>query len=237
MRLDKLLSNMGLGTRSEVRKLITHGNVTVNEEVIKKIGFPVKENTDIVLLRGQPVGFVKNVYIMLNKPQEVISATEDENHKTVIDIVSEKYGNRKLFPVGRLDIDTEGLILITDDGDFSHNLMSPKKHVNKTYFAKVEGTVTEETIELFKKGIVFEDGTLCKPGELKIINISNKHSNVELTITEGKFHQVKRMFAVVDMFVVYLKRISIGRISLDSSLELGEFRELTKEEFEKLKLK
>ena len=187
------------------------------------------------MLNGQLVGFIKNMYIMLNKPQEVISATEDENHKTVIDIVSEKYGNRKLFPVGRLDIDTEGLILITDDGDFSHNLMSPKKHVNKTYFAKIEGIVTEKTIESFKNGITFKDGTLCKPGELKIINIDNEHSNIELTITEGKFHQVKRMFAVVDMCVIYLKRISIGNVKLDNSLELGEFRELTKEEFENLK--
>lgn len=235
MRLDKFLSNMGLGTRSEVRTVIARGHVTVNDEVVKKAGFAINENEDIVLFRGERVGFVKNVYIMLNKPQGVISATTDDKHKTVIDIVLETYGNRKLFPIGRLDIDTEGLLLITDDGNLNHELMSPKKHVEKTYFAKVKGIVTGETIIDFKNGMTLQDETICKPGELVLLNIEDNYSEVELTITEGKFHQVKRMFEAVDMKVEYLKRIRIGKLKLDENLDLGSYRELTENELKLLK--
>lgn len=235
MRLDKLLSNMGYGTRTEVKKMITKGFVTVNGDVVKKVGYHVNEDEDIVFYDGLEVSFVKNIYIMLNKPQGVISATIDDKHDTVIDIVKETYGNRRLFPVGRLDIDTEGLILITDDGDFSHELMSPKKHVNKTYYVEVEGLVSDDTVESFKDGIVFHDGTVCKPGLLTILEVKDGLSKTELTITEGKFHQVKRMFAAVDMEVVYLKRISIANLTLDEKLDLGKYRELHEDEFSLLK--
>lgn len=235
MRLDKFLSNMGLGTRTEVKKDISRGYVQVNGEVIRKVGHQINENDDKVLYNGEEVGFVKNVYIMLNKPKGVISATVDDKHDTVIGLMEETYGNRKLFTVGRLDIDTEGLLLITDDGEFCHDLMSPKKHVNKTYYAVVDGVVTDDIVNKFEDGIVFHDGTVCKPGILKIINIDGECSEIELTITEGKFHQVKRMFSAVDMEVEYLKRISIANLALDESLDLGEYRELSIEEFKLLK--
>ena len=235
MRLDKFLSNMGIGTRSEMRIVITRGHVTVNDEVVRKAGFAIKEEKDIVLFKGERIGYVKNVYIMLNKPQGVISATTDEKQETVIDIVSETYGNRKLFPVGRLDKDTEGFLLITDDGELNHELMSPKKHVDKTYFAKVEGVVTKKTIEAFKEGITLSEGSLCKPAVLTLLNEKDGYCEIKLTITEGKFHQVKRMFEVVEMEVVYLKRESIGNLDLDKNLALGEYRELTSEELELLK--
>ncbi len=231
MRLDKFLSNMGLGSRSEIRTSISRGYVFVNEEQVKKAGFNINEKKDEIKYNGKKINFVKHVYIMLNKPVDVISATEDKKHETVIDITREEYGNRKLFPVGRLDIDTEGMLIITDDGEFNHELMSPKKHVSKTYYAKIDGVVTKETVKSFKDGIVLSDGTICKPGILKIIT----ESEIELSITEGKYHQVKRMFASVGMKVDYLKRISIGKLFLDESLELGEYRELTEEELELLK--
>lgn len=229
MRLDKYISNMGKGTRSEVKKMIQRGLVKVNNEPIRKIGHVIKEGVDVVTVNGETVGYDKHVYIMLNKPQDVISATEDRKHKTVIDLVSETYGNRKLFPVGRLDIDTEGLLLITDDGRWSHELMSPKKHVNKTYYAKIDNFVTPLDADLFEQGITLEDGTVCKPGILKILSAEDE-SEIELTITEGKYHQVKRMFEAIGMNVTYLKRISVGHLKLDESLALGEYRELTEEE-------
>lgn len=236
MRLDKFISNMGLGTRTEVKKMILKGRVTVNEEVVKKVGLNVNPEVDIVELDEIRVYFEENVYIVMNKPVDVISATSDSRHDTVIDLVRDEFGNRKLFPVGRLDIDTEGMIFITDDGKWSHGLMSPKKHIDKTYYAKIAGQVTKKEIQIFLKGVVLEDETLCKPGHLKLLDYAEGVSEIELIITEGKFHQVKRMFEAVDMEVMYLKRIQIGGLKLDDSIALGDYRELTKEEMAQIKL-
>ncbi len=235
MRLDKFLSNMGYGSRTDVKKMITKGLVTVDSEIEKKVNANIDPNHQMIALNGENVGYDKYLYILMNKPQGVISATEDSLHKTVIDLIKETYGNRKLFPVGRLDIDTEGMLLITDDGNWNHELMNPKKHISKTYYAHVEGVVDELDIEAFKAGIVLKDETKCKSCELKILE-ANDISIIELKITEGKYHQVKRMFAARGKRVVYLKRISIGGLNLDNSLELGEYRELTDEELKKIKL-
>jgi len=237
MRLDKFISNMGLGTRTEVKKMILRGRVVVNEEVCKKVGKIINPDVDAVELDEVRIEFDKNIYIVMNKPIDVISATTDSRHETVIDLVRETYGNRKLFPVGRLDIDTEGMIFITDDGGWSHDLMLPKKHVTKTYYARVAGNITPKTIKIFKTGVILLDEKVCKPGELEVLGEPEDGvTEIHLTITEGKYHQVKRMFEALDMEVVYLKRIKIGGLDLDDSLELGEFRELTTEEIEKIKL-
>ncbi|MED1600193.1 16S rRNA pseudouridine(516) synthase [Alkalihalophilus pseudofirmus] len=229
MRLDKLLSNMGYGSRKEVKKVLKNGSVRINEKVIKDGSYKVDPDQSDVTVLGELVEYKPYVYLMLNKPQGVISATEDNHHKTVIDLLDESYLLYDPFPVGRLDKDTEGMLLLTNDGKFSHSLMSPKKHVKKTYYAKVKGTVTEEDIGLFKNGVTLEDGYVTKPADLTIIT-AGEQSEIELTITEGKFHQVKRMFEAVDKKVTFLKRISIGGLKLDPSLEKGMVRELTEED-------
>jgi len=235
MRLDKFLSNMGYGSRTDVKKMITKGLVTVDGEIVKKLNANINPDLQIIALNGENIGYDKHLYILMNKPQGVISATDDSVHKTVIDLIKETYGNRKLFPVGRLDIDTEGMLFITDDGNWNHELMNPKKHISKTYYAHVEGVVDELDIKAFQSGIVLKDETKCQPSELKILE-ADDISIIELKITEGKYHQVKRMFAARGKRVVYLKRISIGGLNLDNSLELGEYRELTDEELKKIKL-
>lgn len=235
MRLDKFLSNMGKGTRTEIKKEIMRGHVFVNGECVKKVGFAIREGEDKVVLNQEEIGYEKYVYLMLNKPKDVISATEDPKHKTVIDLVKSEYGNRKLFPVGRLDIDTEGLLLLTDDGQFNHELMAPKKHVEKTYFATVLGHVDQQTVAAFKKGVTIDDGYLCKAADLALIKTYDDSSDIFLTITEGKFHQVKRMFEAVEMQVTYLKRVRIGNLQLDETLQLGDYRALTENERKKIK--
>ncbi len=235
MRLDKFISNMGVGTRTEVKKMILKGKVLVNDETIKKIGFSINPDADEISVDGEIITYQKQLYIVMNKPVDVISATDDYRHETVIDLVRETYGNRKLFPVGRLDIDTEGMIFITDDGAWSHDLMNPKKHVGKKYYAKVDGKVTEKHVKLFKSGLTLEDETVIRPSILEIL-VSDDLSEIELTLEEGKYHQVKRMFEHVDMEVVYLKRFQIGGLKLDEDIALGDYRELTEEELEKIKL-
>ncbi|MEC2071806.1 pseudouridine synthase [Alkalihalophilus marmarensis] len=229
MRLDKLLSNMGYGSRKEVKKVLKSGSVRIDEKVIKDGSYQVDPDQSDVTVHGELVEYKPYVYLMLNKPQGVISATEDNHHKTVIDLLDESHLLYDPFPVGRLDKDTEGMLLLTNDGKFSHSLMSPKKHVKKTYYAKVKGTVTEEDIDLFKKGVTLDDGYVTKPADLTIIT-AGEQSEIELTITEGKFHQVKRMVEAVDKKVTFLKRISIGGLKLDPSLEKGMVRELTEED-------
>lgn len=232
MRLDKFLSNMGKGTRTEIKKGISKGLAVVDGQTIKKVNHQVNPEKQAIEYNGEMVSYSKYIYLVMNKPKDVISATEDNRHKTVIDLVKETYGNRKLFPVGRLDIDTEGMLFITDDGQWNYDLMSPKKHVTKTYYARINDVVDDEDIEAFKAGIVLSDGTLCRSAELKIIGASE----IELIISEGKYHQVKRMFEARGKKVLYLKRIAIGGLSLDSNLELGEYRELTDHEMKKIKL-
>ncbi|WP_419882010.1 pseudouridine synthase [Peribacillus sp. B-H-3] len=234
MRIDKLLSNAGLGSRKDVKKLLKSGAVKVNETVIKSSKEQVEPDADVVTVHGEEVQYREFIYLMMNKPQGVLSATEDKYQETVIDILQPEDQIFEPFPVGRLDKDTEGLLLLTNDGSLAHQLLSPKKHVPKTYFAVIEGKVTEQDTKAFRDGVEFDEGYVTKPGELNILK-SGLTSDIELTITEGKFHQVKRMFEAVGKKVVYLKRISMGSLQLDEELELGEYRELTNEEIEELK--
>jgi len=232
MRLDKYLSNMGVGTRSEVKKTIAYGKVQVNGLTTKKINHSVNPDTDEVTAYGQVIGFEEHVYIMLNKPAGYLSATEDKVDKTVMDLINHPR-KKQLFPVGRLDKDTVGLLLLTDDGKLSHLLRSPKKHVPKTYYAKIDGVVTLAHGRAFREGIEFDEFT-SKPADLKIIG-AGQESEVELTILEGKYHQVKRMFEAVGTKVTYLKRLSMGSLRLDPSLKEGKWRVLTEEEVQSLK--
>ena len=232
IRLDKFLTDMGKGTRSEIKKQIRQGKVVVDGKLEKSPDTKIDENTQEVYLSGELVAYETFVYYMLNKPAGVVSATTDARDKTVIDLIAEKK-RKDLFPVGRLDKDTEGLLLITNDGELAHNLLSPKKHVDKVYFARVEGRVTEKDQDAFMAGVSIGKEEITKPAKLEILK-SDDISEIRLTIQEGKFHQVKRMFESVDKKVVYLKRLSMGSLVLDEQLALGEYRILTKEEIEKL---
>ncbi|HJF31553.1 MAG TPA: rRNA pseudouridine synthase [Sporosarcina psychrophila] len=233
MRLDKLLSNMGYGTRKEVKQLMKKGAVRVNTEPVKDAALHVDTEKDEVTVLGERVVYKEFMYLMMNKPQGVLSATEDKRDRTVIDLLDAEKEIYELFPVGRLDKDTEGFLLLTNDGKLAHNLLSPKKGVPKTYYAHIEGIVTEEDTERFLEGVILDDGYETKPGELHILK-SADISEIELTITEGKFHQVKRMFEAVGKQVIYLKRLSMGSLTLDERLALGTYRELTEEELQQL---
>jgi len=227
MRLDKLLSNMGAGSRKEVKLLLKAGAIQVDGEIVRDPKQHVDVESQQVLLYGEPVTYQKYIYLMMNKPPGVISATEDKRDETVIDLLFEDVTYFKPFPVGRLDKDTEGLLLLTNDGSFNHALMSPKKHVEKTYYAEVTGVLTQEDIEAVAAGVTLEDGYRAKPGKLVILSTTETDSTLELTITEGKFHQVKRMMLALGKEVTFLKRRSIGRLELDPALALGDYRELT----------
>jgi 16S rRNA pseudouridine516 synthase len=233
-RLDKVLANMGYGTRKEVKSLVKNGEVAVNGIIVKDSAIHVNPESDKIFISGEKLFYRKFIYIMLNKPQGVISATEDERDETVIDLLDIDYQVFKPAPVGRLDKDTEGLLLLTNDGELNHMLLSPKRHVPKKYFAKIEGVVSEEDIIKFSKGVVLEDGYETLPAELKIIK-AEEISEIEVILYEGKFHQVKRMFEAVDKKVVFLKRIEMGTLKLDENLKCGEYRELTSEELELLR--
>ncbi|ASI36113.1 MULTISPECIES: pseudouridine synthase [Exiguobacterium] len=230
MRLDKLLSNMGAGSRKEVKQLLKSGAIQVDGEIVLDPKQHVDVETQDILMYGEPVVYQKYIYLMMNKPPGVISATEDKRDQTVIELLFEDVTYFKPFPVGRLDKDTEGLLLLTNDGSFNHALMSPKKHVAKTYYAEVIGTLTEEDVIEVQEGVTLEDGYKTKPGKLVILEATDETSTLELTITEGKFHQVKRMMLALGKEVTYLKRLSIGELPLDSTLEPGEYRELTRGE-------
>ncbi len=232
IRLDKYLADMSIGTRTEVKKLIRQGKVAVDGQVIKNPDVKINMNTQSVSCNGYEVTYETYEYYMLNKPAGVISATSDSKEKTVLDLIDSKK-RKDLFPVGRLDKDTEGLLLITNDGELAHKLLSPKKHVDKLYYARVEGVVSSEDIEAFAKGLDIGDGEYTKPAKLEIL-ISNEISEIQLTIQEGKFHQVKRMFEAVGKKVIYLKRLEMGTLKLDEGLALGEYRPLTKKELEDL---
>ena len=234
MRLDKLLANMGYGSRKEVKKLLKDKSVRVDGEVVKDAAMKVDPDAQEVTVFGERVFYTEFIYLMMNKPPGVVSATEDTRDQTVIDLLDPLAQHFEPFPVGRLDKDTEGFLLITNDGNLAHNLLSPKKHVPKTYYATIDGVVTEDDIHAFKQGVGLDDGYVTKPGELVILK-SDTISEIELTIQEGKFHQVKRMFESVGKKVTYLKRLSMGPLSLDPDLQLGEYRELTEQELELLK--
>lgn len=240
IRLDKYLADMGVGTRQEVKKYIRQGKVTVDGVVVKRPEQKVDEDEEDVRVDGKQIGYASLEYYMLNKPAGVVSATKDPREETVVSLI----GSRKrkdLFPVGRLDKDTEGLLLITNDGALAHRLLSPKKHVEKCYYAEVEGRVTEEDVEAFAKGV--DIGTVAqeewtRPARLEILSREEEGagtlSRIRLIIEEGKYHQVKRMFQAVGKRVRYLKRERMGTLELDEQLKPGEYRPLTEEELKRL---
>ena len=229
MRVDKLLSNVGVASRAELKNYCKQGLISVNGKVINNPGVQVDSESDDIRFNGEKIVYREFVYIMLNKPDGYISATFDKYDPIVLDLIDQSYLVFEPFPVGRLDKDTEGLLVLTNDGQLAHRVLSPKKHVPKTYYAKIQGKVTEEDILAFEKGVILDDGYETMPSQLKILK-SDDMSEIELTIHEGKFHQVKRMFESVGKKVVYLKRLSMGKLKLDESLGLGEYRELTEEE-------
>ena len=231
MRLDKYLTNQGIGSRSQVKALIKSKKVFVNNVLENKPERHIDENNDIVSLDGVNLEYNKFYYYMLNKPPGVLTAVKDNNYKTVMDImdVTPKEG---LFPVGRLDKDTEGLLLITNDGELSHNLLSPKKHVNKTYYVELNGELIDSDIDLFAKGLDIGEKNITKPAKLEILSGRNR---AYITITEVKYHQVKRMFQAIGLTVTFLKRISMGSLILDKNLKSGGYRKLTEEEISNLK--
>lgn len=232
LRLDKYLADMGIGTRSQIKEAAKKGRIQVNGQTEKKTDRKITPGDDQVIMDGQVIGYVHTEYYMLNKPQGVVSATEDRKYQTVVDLIADRQ-RKDLFPVGRLDIDTEGLLLITNDGELAHRLLSPKKHVDKVYYAKVQGKVDESDVKAFADGVDIGDDTPTKSADLRILK-SEEESEIELTITEGRFHQVKRMFHAVGKEVIYLKRLSMGSLVLDKTLTKGEYRSLTEEEIKKL---
>ena len=234
MRLDKCLADCGLGTRSEVKSLLKAKRITVNGKVVNNGKVQVNPETDEILFDGEKIQYEEFVYIMMNKPKGVVSATEDNLHKTVLDLIDPIYFKKGVFPVGRLDIDTHGLLLLTNDGELAHRLLSPKKHVTKIYQARVEGVMTDEDAAAFEKGIVLSDGTECMPARLDILSTAQDESIVQIHLKEGKFHQVKRMVKAFGKTVVDLQRLTMGPLKLDESLALGESRPLTEEELESL---
>lgn len=252
MRLDKFLANSGIGTRKEVKDILKNRKISVNDVFVKDGKIQIDEKKDIVKYENKIVNYKPFVYIMMNKPAGVISATEDNHHKTVIDLLNDEYRTYDIFPVGRLDIDTEGLLLLTNDGVLSHNLLSPKKHVDKKYYVKIANPLSEDDIKMLETGIKLEENFVTKKAKVEIIcngsekesknsdfdeNKNNKNENlVYIIISEGKFHQVKRMFKAVNNEVLYLKRVKMGNLLLDEKLELGEYRELTEEELNNLKV-
>ncbi|QGP91454.1 Ribosomal large subunit pseudouridine synthase B [Neomoorella glycerini] len=233
-RLDKLLASMGFGTRKEIKKLIKEKKVQVNGELARDPGLHVLPGRDYIEVNGEPIEYRQYIYLMLNKPRGVLSATDDRFAKVVVDLLPPRYRAYHPFPVGRLDKDAEGLLLLTNDGKLAHQLLSPRKHVPKTYYAVVCGMVTETDVESFHQGVILHDGYRTMPGELKILR-PGPESEVELTIYEGKYHQVKRMFAAVGKKITYLKRIAMGPLVLDKLLKPGEYRELTAEEISRLR--
>ena len=233
LRIDKILSNVGYGSRAEIKKYCKYGIIFVNGQVVNNPGLQVDPENDEIIFDGEKVNYREFVYIMLNKPGGYISATYDKFDPIVLDLIDPSYLVFDPFPVGRLDKDTEGLLVLTNDGQLSHRVLSPKKHVPKTYYAKVEGVVTNDDILEFEKGVVLDDGYKTMPSQLKILK-SDEISEIELTIHEGKFHQVKRMFESVGKKVVYLKRLSMGNLKLDESLDLGEYRELNIDEIKQM---
>ena len=234
MRLDKCLADCGLGTRSEVKSLLKAKRITVNGKVVNNGKVQVNPETDEILFDGEKIQYEEFVYIMMNKPKGVVSATEDNLHKTVLDLIGPVYFKKGVFPVGRLDIDTHGLLLLTNDGELAHRLLSPKKHVTKIYQARVEGVMTAEDAAAFEKGIVLSDGTECMPARLDILSTTQDESIVQIHLKEGKFHQVKRMVKSCGKTVVDLERLTMGSLKLDESLALGESRPLTEEELQSL---
>lgn len=246
-RLDKVLSNFGFGTRSELRKVIRDGLVKVDGAVVNDASMHVDPEAGRIEVEGKLLNYRQFVYVMMNKPAGVISATYDPKLKTAVELLPQELACFDLFPAGRLDIDTEGMLLLTNDGQLAHNLLSPVKHVDKRYYALIDGVVTQDDVESFKQGVILDDGYKTMPAELEIIGTAKSppygrsneqnigiertdRSEIEVVLHEGKFHQVKRMFEAVGKKVIYLKRIRMGGLKLDESLKPGECRELSPDE-------
>jgi 16S rRNA pseudouridine516 synthase len=229
LRLDRFLANMGCGSRSEVKRLIRAGEVAVNDKIIRDDGCQVAESHDTITCRGELIRYREFIYLMLNKPAGVISATDDDRERTVLDLIDPRYRHKGIFPVGRLDKDTEGLLILTNNGDLGHQLLSPRKHIPKRYLALVTGEIKAADFDAFRDGIILDDGYRTLPAELELLH-GGQRNEVRVTIHEGKFHQIKRMFQALDKQVVYLKRIAMGALELDPGLDLGEYRELTGQE-------
>ncbi|MFR3669329.1 MAG: pseudouridine synthase [Ruminococcus sp.] len=228
LRLDKYLADLGVGTRSQVKQMIRKGLISINGNMAKKPEQKVDVREDRITVEGKELQYTKNRYILLHKPSGYVSATEDVREKTVLSLLPSEL-QKGLFPVGRLDKDTEGLLLLTNDGDLAHRLLSPKKHVDKTYYARVQGRVTEDDRKAFAEGVDIGDEKKTLPADLEIL-ASGEESEILLTIREGRFHQVKRMFESRGEKVLYLKRMSMGSLHLPEQLSKGQFRELTEEE-------
>lgn len=233
MRIDKFLADCGAGSRKDVKNFIKNGRVSVNGKLVRDSSLHIAE-TDEVMLDGQELNYMRFVYLMLNKPDGVISATYDGRHTTVIDLVPEEFAHFELFPVGRLDIDTTGLLILTNDGALAHRLTSPKHHADKIYSATIDSIVDKDDVDAFYEGITLDDGYVCKSADLRIIS-AGETSEIELTIREGKFHQVKRMFEARGKKVLRLKRLCMGGVWLDENLAEGQMRLLEPDEIETLK--
>lgn len=234
LRLDKFLAEALCESRSDVRKYIKYGRITIDGEKCIKADTKVNTEKNIIMLGKNEVKYKGFVYIMLNKPADVVSATEDKEFKTVVDLIKKEDKVKGLFPVGRLDKDTVGLIILTNNGTLAHNTLSPKKHISKKYYVELDGKIEDKSVESFKDGIIIKDKdgkeVKLKSAELEILNSDEAFSKANITITEGKFHQVKKMFAAIGLKVTYLKRVKFGDISLDESLNEGEYRFLNEEE-------
>ncbi|WP_342555326.1 pseudouridine synthase [Paenibacillus sp. FSL R7-0652] len=230
-RLDKILSHMGVGTRSELKKMVKQGRIYVDGRAVKDSGIQVNPENQIIEADGERIIYREMIYLMLHKPPGVVSATEDARDKTVLDLLRREDRIFQPFPVGRLDKDTEGLLILTNDGSLAHDLLSPRKHVPKTYEANVLGRVDEEDVKRFAAGVRLDDGYETMPAELTVLGYDETEagtvSRISLVIHEGKFHQVKRMFQAVDKRVIYLKRAAMGELKLPSDLAMGSYRELT----------
>jgi len=234
-RIDKILSNLGHGTRKEVKALLKKGKVEIDGIIASDSAMKIDPDKAVIKVSGEEINYRKYIYLVMNKPSGVVSATVDKNDETVIDLIDEEYRAFKPFPIGRLDKDTVGLLLITNDGELNHKLIAPKNHVDKVYYAEINKFIDASDISAFKKGVVIDDGYKCMPAGLEVLNANENGSEVMVTIQEGKFHQVKRMFESVDKKVVFLRRVSFGPLKLDENLSEGQCRELSEQEIELLK--
>ena len=234
-RLDKLLSSTGYCTRKEAAAEIKRGAVSVDGTVYKDPSYKTDPQQACVMYQGERIGYQQFVYLMLHKPLGVLSAREDKEQKTVMDLLPPHYRARGVFPMGRLDKETSGLLILTDDGVLSHAVLSPKHHVDKVYLAQADGVLTQEDVQAFASGITLRDGTKCRPAELEILRVENGISFVKVTLHEGKYHQVRRMLASRSAPVITLERIAEGPLTLDETLQPGAWRELTQQELEALR--
>ncbi|WP_163193166.1 pseudouridine synthase [Clostridium thermarum] len=234
-RLDKVLSNLGYGSRKEIKNMVKKGLVKVDGKVVKDSGLSIDPEKCEIYVGEEKVVYRKFIYLMMNKPDGVVSATFDNYDETVVDLLEAEHAVFEPFPVGRLDKDTVGLLLLTNDGELNHRLISPKWHVDKLYFARINKAVDESDIAAFESGIVLDDGYKCLPAKLQILSSNEEGAGVLVTLQEGKFHQVKRMFQSVGKEVVYLKRVAFGPLKLDETLKEGSYRELTEAELKLLK--